>query len=73
MLAGIMNKIIIPLFTSPIIGFLLGFIIMKTLNVLLKNLTPKIVNKWFSKFQIFSAHLCRIHMVIMMLRNLWEL
>jgi inorganic phosphate transporter, PiT family len=53
--AGIMNKIIIPLFTSPIIGFLLGYIIMKTLNVLLKNLTPKMVNKWFSKLQIVSA------------------
>lgn len=53
--AGIMKKIIIPLFTSPVIGFLLGFLIMKTLNVLLKNLTPKIVNKWFSKLQVVSA------------------
>lgn len=53
--AGIIKKIIIPLFTSPVIGFLLGYLIMKTLNVLLKSMTPKIVNRWFSKLQIFSA------------------
>lgn len=53
--AGIMKKVIIPLFSSPIIGFLLGFLIMKLLNVLLAKFTPKFVNRWFSKLQIISA------------------
>ena len=53
--AGIMKKVIIPLFSSPVIGFLLGFFIMKLLNVLLAKFTPKFVNKWFSKLQIVSA------------------
>lgn len=52
---GIIEKIIIPLFTSPVIGFVLGYVIMKTLNVLLASFTPKFVNRWFSKLQIVSA------------------
>jgi inorganic phosphate transporter, PiT family len=54
-ISGIMDKVVIPLFTSPIIGFLLGFIIMKLLNLLLAGFTPKFVNRWFSKLQIVSA------------------
>lgn len=53
--AGIMKKVIIPLFSSPIIGFVLGFLLMKLLNVLLYRFTPKFVNSWFSKLQIVSA------------------
>lgn len=53
--AGIMRKVIIPLFSSPIIGFLLGFLLMKLLNILLARMTPKFVNRWFSKLQIVSA------------------
>jgi inorganic phosphate transporter, PiT family len=52
---GIIKKVIIPLFSSPIIGFLLGFLLMKLLNILLAKFTPKFVNRWFSKLQIVSA------------------
>lgn len=52
---GVFNKIIIPLFTSPIIGFLLGFILMKLLARLLAPFTHQFVNRWFSKLQIVSA------------------
>ncbi len=52
---GVVEKVIIPLLTSPIIGFVLGFFIMKLLFVLLKPLSQRTVNKWFSKLQILSA------------------
>jgi PiT family inorganic phosphate transporter len=52
---GVLQKIIIPLFTSPIIGLLLGFIVMKFLYKVLSPLTKSTVNTWFSKLQIVSA------------------
>lgn len=53
--SGVMNKVVIPLVTSPIIGFILGFLVMKLLFKLLCRCTPVFVNKYFSKLQIFSA------------------
>jgi Phosphate/sulphate permeases len=52
---GIIKRIIIPLFSAPIIGFVFGYIIMKILNFLVRSCTPQFVNKWFSKLQILSA------------------
>lgn len=52
---GILRKILIPLFSAPIIGFFLGYLIMKLLNLCLVKASPQFVNKWFSKLQILSA------------------
>lgn len=54
---GVLNKIVIPLFTSPVIGFLVGYLFMSLLFELLRPLTQKLVNKYFSKLQIVSAAL----------------
>ncbi len=51
----VIEKVVIPLFTSPVIGFILGFSLMKLLYVLLSPLSHRFVNKWFSKLQILSA------------------
>jgi len=53
--SGVMQKVVIPLFTSPILGFVLGLIVMKLLFKILKPFSNSFVNKWFSKFQILSA------------------
>ena len=52
---GVLNKVILPLLTSPIVGFILGFIFMKMLYTLLKKAAPNVINKYFSKLQIISA------------------
>lgn len=52
---GVLHKVVIPLFTSPIMGFIAGFIVMKFLYILLRNKTPAWINRVFSKFQILSA------------------
>lgn len=52
---GVLDKVIIPLFTSPFIGFFFGYLIMTLLYKLLKPLSSRIINKWFSKLQIGSA------------------
>jgi PiT family inorganic phosphate transporter len=55
--SGIMEKVVIPLFTSPFLGILLGFSLMKLFFVLFASWTPQRVNKVFSKLQILSAAL----------------
>ncbi|MBQ9931477.1 MAG: inorganic phosphate transporter [Firmicutes bacterium] len=54
---GVLNKVVIPLFCSPVVGFLLGFLVMKVIFNFLANRPNNKVNKVFSKLQIFSAAL----------------
>jgi len=54
-LRGVLDKAIIPLITSPIIGFALGFYFMLMIYKLLNPFSQRTVNKWFSKLQILSA------------------
>ncbi|MDD5305994.1 MAG: inorganic phosphate transporter [Deltaproteobacteria bacterium] len=52
---GVVDKVLIPLVTSPLVGLLLGFAFMKLLFLALSWATPQFVNRWFSKLQILSA------------------
>jgi PiT family inorganic phosphate transporter len=52
---GLLWKVIVPMFTSPIAGFILGFLIMAGLYLLLRNQRPLGVNRFFGVAQIFSA------------------
>jgi PiT family inorganic phosphate transporter len=47
-------KILIALFTSPIIGFIVGFIILRGVFLIAWNATPRI-NTWFKRSQIATA------------------
>jgi PiT family inorganic phosphate transporter len=52
---GILWKVVIPMITSPVIGFVMGFIVMTLLYVLLRNWRPVTVNRTFGILQFFSA------------------
>jgi inorganic phosphate transporter, PiT family len=52
---GILWKVIVPMITSPIAGFVGGFILMSLLYFLLRNWRPLTVNRVFGKLQLFSA------------------
>jgi PiT family inorganic phosphate transporter len=52
---GILNKVIIPMFTSPLVGFIGGFLIMSILYTLLRSARPAFVNRTFGKLQLGSA------------------
>jgi inorganic phosphate transporter, PiT family len=54
---GLLSKVIIPMFLSPIIGFALGFLVLKGLNALIKFNHFKGKEKLFGRLQIFSAGL----------------
>jgi PiT family inorganic phosphate transporter len=53
--SGVLEKVIIPLFTSPCIGFLLGYLIMKIIHWAFSRVPRAHVNSLFSRLQIFSA------------------
>ncbi|HMX63369.1 MAG TPA: inorganic phosphate transporter, partial [Candidatus Sumerlaeota bacterium] len=52
---GILWKVVVPMITSPLVGFTVGFIIMGLLYFLLRNWRPVTVNRVFGKLQLFSA------------------
>ena len=52
---GLMPKVIIPMFTSPLIGILLSFAVMALLYVLLRNWRPRAVNHVFGRAQLLSS------------------
>jgi PiT family inorganic phosphate transporter len=52
---GLIGKVIIPMFASPIGGFFLGLVIMGLLYALLRNWRPRTVNSVFGKAQLGSA------------------
>src|SRR3954468_5240947 len=53
--SGLTPKVILPMFTSPVIGFLLGAILMGLLFVILRSFTPHFIHSIFGKLQLVSA------------------
>ncbi|MBB5039786.1 inorganic phosphate transporter [Prosthecobacter dejongeii] len=52
---GIFHKVVIPMITSPVLGFVVGFIVMGLLFWLIRNWRPHTINTVFAKLQIVSA------------------
>jgi PiT family inorganic phosphate transporter len=52
---GLWTKVIVPMFTSPVLGFVGGLVLMALLMFLLKRTTPRMVNAIFGKLQLVSA------------------
>jgi PiT family inorganic phosphate transporter len=52
---GLLPKVVIPMVTSPIVGFIGAAFLMFLLLVLLRKLTPHIVHSIFGKLQLVSA------------------
>lgn len=52
---GVMDKVIIPMVTSPIIAFFIALVFTLTIMRGVMRLTPHRVNFWFRKLQILSS------------------
>lgn len=52
---GLWPKVVLPMFTSPVIGILVGFLFMGLLTMLICRWRPRVVNAIFGKAQIVSA------------------
>jgi PiT family inorganic phosphate transporter len=52
---GLWPKVIKPMITSPLFGFVLGFLLMAIITACVLNWRPRVVNGVFGKLQIVSA------------------
>jgi inorganic phosphate transporter, PiT family len=52
---GILHKVIVPMVSSPIGGFLIGFLIMGVLFIIIRPMRRILVNAIFGKLQILSC------------------
>ena len=52
---GIFNKVVVPMFTSPLLGFVGGFGLMACLYALLHKWRPLTVNRVFGRLQLCSS------------------
>jgi PiT family inorganic phosphate transporter len=53
--AGVWPKVVVPMITSPVAGFIFGALLMFLLFVALHRFTPHLVHSLFGKLQIVSA------------------
>jgi inorganic phosphate transporter, PiT family len=53
--SGLYYKVVVPMFTSPLFGFVVGFIFMVFLYILLHKWKPLTVNRVFGKLQLCSS------------------
>ena len=51
----LLDKVIIPMFTAPILGFCVGFTVMLIMIRVLWRTNPQVVNKRFRKLQLISS------------------
>jgi inorganic phosphate transporter, PiT family len=54
-LGGLLPKVIFPMIIAPIVGLLVGFLIMGLLLLILRSWKPHTVNVFFGKAQLLSA------------------
>jgi inorganic phosphate transporter, PiT family len=52
---GLLYKVVIPMISSPILGFIIGMLLMGLLYILLRRWKPVTVSRVFGKAQIVSA------------------
>ncbi len=52
---GILWKVVMPMLLSPVVGFVVGFLLMGLLYLLLRNWRPVMVNRTFDKLQLLSS------------------
>ena len=52
---GLLHKVIIPMFTAPVIGFVGGYLLMGLLIMLVHRMRPRVINLVFGKMQLVSA------------------
>ena len=52
---GVTKKVLMPMITSPLIGFIIGFVCMILILWLCSRANPNSVNKYFRKMQLVSS------------------
>jgi len=53
--AGVMDKVVIPMVGSPLVGFVAAFVVMNILLLIVHRYSPAPVNRHFRSLQVLSA------------------
>ena len=53
--SGLLYKVVIPMISSPLLGFLIGLIVMSLLYIIVRHWRPRTVGVVFGKLQLLSA------------------
>jgi len=53
--SGVFHKVILPMICSPILGFVVGFLVILVLLKIFHRVRPEVLNKSFRKAQLFSS------------------
>lgn len=53
--SNVIHKVILPMIFSPILGFIVGFLVILVLLKIFHRMRPDLLNKLFRKLQIFSS------------------
>jgi len=53
--AGVLYKVVLPMIVSPVLGFILAFVLMTVLYFLLQNARPLAVARNFGRLQLLSS------------------
>lgn len=54
-LEGLWKQIFLPLIVSPVLGFVIAYLVMGLIFLIVGRFAPRVVTKYFSKLQIVSA------------------
>jgi PiT family inorganic phosphate transporter len=52
---GIWHKVVVPMLTAPVVGMVVGALLMFLLVMLLHRLRPRVINQVFGRLQLVSA------------------
>jgi PiT family inorganic phosphate transporter len=52
---GLYPKVVVPMFTSPLVGFAGGMLVMGLMYVIIRRMRPRTVDRIFGKLQLVSA------------------
>lgn len=52
---GLLPKVIVPMVTSPVLGFIGGMLVMALLFAVIRYMRPRLVDRVFGKLQLLSA------------------
>lgn len=52
---NVIHKVLIPMVASPILGFVIGFLVIMVMLKIFYRFRPETINRWFRKMQLFSS------------------
>jgi inorganic phosphate transporter, PiT family len=53
--SGVLEKVVVPMIVSPVVGLVLGYLVMRAVQRLFRSADPHVAGRGFRRAQVFSA------------------